>query len=447
MSTRVNHLAGEMPRPVARRMNQQQRILAIAFVVSFALDFKGAVGGSFSQFLMSAVNAIAFLLLAMSYRMALPKRGLAAIVFWAWLAFLLIGTLGAFVNSTPFEHYIRVLHPFALFLMGFLVVWWTARDPRDASIIVSAMVAAAIVSLLFTLWWGFHFTGVGLGEIRYQILSPLIPLLIVVAGYDFFLARQRRLWSIVLLSSVIIVIAISVTRGPILAAGLVAGIVVLVVLVDLARSGSVPRSILGGLVWGLCLPAIGILVAVLFYPEVAERWMNRALGESKNVTFWMRAAAVIGQYEALNSSWHGWFIGQGFGSTYPWPISKYPWVLPYVGSEFEFAGWFPGEFMWMPFLYYGGLVFGVAAPVALLWGAMRGIGMLGFLVRDRMWKEPQARPLWIGVLGYLVFLASGFSANPFILRTTALFMGMCMGMIVALGRVGVFRNSTLESRS
>lgn len=56
-----------MEQPAVRRMSRQRRILAVLFVVSFILDFKGAVGGSPIQFLMAGLNSTAFLLLAVSY--------------------------------------------------------------------------------------------------------------------------------------------------------------------------------------------------------------------------------------------------------------------------------------------------------------------------------------------------------------------------------------------
>ena len=84
-----------MEQPATQRMSRARRILAVMFVASLALDFKGTVGGSSIQFLMAGINGVTFLLLAVSYRMALPRRGLGAFVFWGWGIFLVIGTLGA----------------------------------------------------------------------------------------------------------------------------------------------------------------------------------------------------------------------------------------------------------------------------------------------------------------------------------------------------------------
>lgn len=99
------------------------------------------------------------------------------------------------------------------------------------------------------------------------------------------------------------------------------------------------------------------------------------------------------------------------------------------------SAWFPGEFMWMPFLYYGGFIVGSIAALVLLAGAVRAFRLLGALLRTQSWRNPQARPLWVGVLGYVAFLGMGFTANPFILRLAAMFMGLCLGLVVVQGRV------------
>ncbi len=61
--------------------------------------------------------------------MAILSKGLAAYVFWGWSAFLVVGTIGALVNATPFGHFIRIAYPFTLFLEGFLVASWAASVP------------------------------------------------------------------------------------------------------------------------------------------------------------------------------------------------------------------------------------------------------------------------------------------------------------------------------
>lgn len=431
----MNYTAAQMSQPATHRINRRRRILAVAFVASFAFDFKGAVGGSPIQFLMITLNTAAFLILAASYRLLVPRKGLSAFVFWGWIAFLLTGTLGAFYNATPAAHFVRIIYPFTLFLEGFLVAWWTTKDPRDAKTIVAAMMATAVVSLFFTFWWGFYFTDQSTDQIRYQILTPLTPLLLVIAGYDLLFARRQKMRSIILLTIVIGAIALSVTRGQILIILFVALAILLAALWNAKHTSTLPRPITRAVAWSWILIGVGIAAAYFFNPNVLARWMHRVLGATQDVTFWTRVAAVVGQYQALTTSHLGWLIGKGFGSRYSWPMSEFPWIIKYVGvNGFGSTAWFPGEFMWMTFLFYGGFIIGPITALVLLSGAARAFQLLRALLRAQSWRISKTRSLWVGVLGYFAFLGMGFTANPYILRPAAMFMGLCLGIVVAQGR-------------
>ncbi len=421
--------------PAVRRMNGQRRILTILFVISFALDFKGQVGGALIQFLMAGLNIATFLLLALSYRFTVPRHGLGAFVFWGWAAFLLTGAVGALVNTVPFAHFIRIAYPFILFLEGFLVASWVARDPHGAKLIVSVMLAAAIVSLVFTLGWGFYFTGEGAGTIRYQILSPLIPLLIVVAGYDLFFARRRRLWALFLLTITLGIIALSVTRGMLLMVGFVAGVVLLATFWNALHTAKLPRPLIWASVFAVMMVGVALSAAMLFYPEVIMRWGHRGFGAARDVAFWTRVAAIVGQFQALTAHPVSWLTGQGFGNSYPWPISDFPWILKYLGPHAGRSVWFPGEFMWMTFFFYSGFIVGSIAALVLLAGAVRSFRLLGALLRTQSWRNSQVRPLWIGVLGYFAFIGMGFTSDPLGSRLAAMFMGLCLGLVLTQGKI------------
>lgn len=414
------------------RMSPQRRILTVLFVMSFALDFKGTAGGSLLQFLMAGVNSATFILLALSYRLALPTRGLPSFVLLGWGGLLAVGTMGALVNAVPFGHYIRIAYTFLLFLEGFLVSWWVAREPRNVKLIMSAMTSAAIVSLFFTFAWGFYFTAEGVSQIRYQILSPLIPFLVVVSGFDLFFARRRRLLSLFLLAVILTALVLSVTRGVLLDIAFVAFVILLAAFWNASRTAHLPRLILRSASGATVFLAIAAVAVVLFNPEVLGRWVHRGLGPAHDVTFWTRMAAVDGQYQALMTHSLGWLLGRGFGGSYPWPVSNFPWILPYLSPQAVGRSvWFPGEFMWMPFIFYGGLIVGLFAAINLLAIALRGFRVLSNLLVGRSWKNARLRPIWLAVLGYFAFIGMGFTANPFILRLGAMFMGLCAGIVLA----------------
>ncbi|MCD6440483.1 MAG: hypothetical protein J7L86_01670 [Candidatus Marinimicrobia bacterium] len=430
MIAMMNSTADQILPPATRQLTKQQHVLVVVLILSFAIDFKGFPGGSPIQFLLLGLNTVAFLLLAVSYRMTLPRKSLGAFVFWGWMAFLVTGTIGALVNATPFERYLRIIYPFALFLEGFLVAWWTTKNSHNAATIVSTMMVTAVVSLFFIFWWGFHFTGNSVGQIRYQILSPLLPFVVVVAGYDLFFSHQRKSWSFILITVSVGLVGLSVTRAPILIVGFVVVLILLAALVNALSSGTFPRPIMRAVFWCLLGGIIGIIVVNLFYPDVLGRWIHRALGEARNVTLWTRVAAIIGQFQALTSNHFGWLTGQGFGSSYPWPFSEFDWIIPYLGKDPSSSVWFPGEFMWMTFLYYGGYIIGSVAVSVLLAGTICAFRLITKCLKTQSWQNPLSRPLWVGMLGFFTFIGKGFTSNPFIIRNAALFMGLCLGLVL-----------------
>jgi hypothetical protein len=410
----------------------QRRFIAALFVISFALDFKGAMGGSSVQYAMASVNTAAFLLLAISYRAAFPRSIFAAVLFWGWIIFLAVGSIAAMINTVPFNQFIRTIYPFVLFLEGFLVCWWVSRDPRGAKALVSAMIFSAIVSMVFTVWWGFHFSGEAYGNIRYQILSPLLPFLIVTCLFDLFFYRRRRFKAIAVLVLALGIVAVSVTRGMLLVLALVAVAVSLAWLWNIFKNRiSLPRP-MGQMLFGVLAVGIcGLVIIVFLAPDVMGRWVYRGLGASHSVTFWTRAAAVVGQWDLLTLHGLHWVFGWGFGHSYHWAQAFAQIVYPHISpAAFNAPRWFPGEFMWVTPWFYAGFVGGSLAIAAWLWGAVRSMRLLMELLRSKTWRLATVRPAWLGALGYFAFLGLGFTANPFILRLSALFLGMCLALIV-----------------
>ncbi len=412
------------------RLRQQTRILAILFVLSFALDFKGAVGGSSLQFVMAGFNTLTFILIATKYRFRLPVRGGAAVICWGWLLFLVIGSIGALVSGVPVGRYIRVIYPFVLFLEGFLVAWWVAGRSSEELILVDAMNWAAIISFVLTFFWGFYFSGRSVEVIRYQILSPLIPFIIAVAGYDFIFARRHRVRAVLILAVIFGVIAISVTRGMFLVMVMIAISLFAAWFWNLLRGyGSMPRPLLRGLGWGLIVGMLGLGLIMLFSPEVYVRWLHRSLGPARDVTFWTRIAAVVGQGNQLFSAPTALFVGRGFGHSYIYAQLFASVVYPYMSPEvFTAPMWYPGEFMWITPLFYGGMIAGMVGIGVLVYGIIKTFGTLAYLLRKRAWLAVGCRPIWIGILGYYAIMGLSFTSNPMGSRIASMVMGLCLGL-------------------
>ncbi len=431
------------------RNGHYKTLFVSIFVLSFALDFRGTVGGGMPQFVMMGVNSFAFFILIYQFGMRIPKRSWAAFVFWGWVLYLVLGSLGALVSDVPTDRLIRIIYPVILFLEGFLVAWWVARQGGE-DVLMRIMVLSAIISFVFMIWWGFYFTGRDIESIRYEILSPLIPFLLVVAGFDLILSRRNQIVSLLLITAILNVILLSVTRGMILPIAMVSGAVILAAISNYLKGrGSIPRPFVQSIFWGVVLFISGISVVLIFAPDTLQRWVLRSVTENSDVTFWTRVAAISGQWNELSGNHLAWLFGNGFGHSYYWPDSFAPLVSPDITPEIlATPKWYPGEFMWVTPIFYSGLFAGALAIIILLYGVIKSFLLMAKMIQFYTWKFPIYRSFWLALLGYLAFIGLSFTANPFIVRQAPLFMGLCMGLFLAFdGRTRYRINSIAHPES
>lgn len=408
-------------------------LLIIAFVMSFAFDFKGSDGGSRIQVAMAVTNAMAFLMLAVRYRLALPAQGSKGLIFWAWMTFLLVGSVGAVLSDVQLGRYIRTIYPFVLFAEGYLVAWWVGRDGRRVPLMIGAMLWAGWCSLLFTAWWGFHFSDLSVTSIRFQILSPVMPFLIAVASYDLFFARWRRFRALATIAVVAALTALSVTRSMVLVVVLIFGALLCAWVINVLKGQvSVPKPLMRASIWLVGFGVAGVLVAAVFAPEIFGRWVQRGLVGQHNATLWTRVAAIQGQWEQLISSPAAFWTGMGFGHIYYYAQQFWPLVAGVVQrSTFTAPMSYPGEFMWVTPFYYAGLFAGGIGLAAIVYGTARLFRILCEFVALRRWDSLAMRPIGLSVLTFFGFLGLSFTANPFIFRGSALFWGISLGLAVS----------------
>lgn len=421
-------------------LSAEERVLAALFVLSFAFDFKGTAGGTVIQFVMAGANALCFVMLIIRARFTLPKRGYAGVAPWLWLAFLCFGSLGAAIAAAPLAHFVRVIYPFILFAQGSYVGWLVARTLEGRRFIVGVMESTALISLVFTVAWGFYFSGDTLHSIRYQILSPAIPFLLAASFFDALFGKNRKWRGLGILAVIMLIVGLSVTRG-------VAGVAVALFCVaiylwgvDVVRRGvKLPRPIgLGVFGAGLAIALTGLFGSVMA-PEVAGRWVQRVTGSGDGVTVLTRAAAVVAQWHQVTADTASLIIGRGFGHSYEYAPVFYPLISPHMPlSVFKMPMWYGAEFMWIAPIFDGGLVGGALAIGVLGWGIGIAIRRLNYLFRERAWQLVETRPEWVSALAFLAFLIDGFTSNPFNKRLSALLMGLSMGLLV--------RKSVLSSR-
>lgn len=407
------------------------RMATNLFVLPFAFDYKGSVGGSASQFAMAAVSTFAFVILAVQYRGRLPRRGVLAYVVWGWMAFLFIGSLGARLSGVSGAHYLRVVYPYALFLEGMLVAWWVINFSGGGVFLLRRMVLVATISMIFTPVWGSYFTGDSIGALHFYLLSPLMPFLLTAAAYDFLFAKYQRFVSFILLLASVTVVAISAVRGMLLASGVVFGALMAAWLWEiLGGHRALPKPFVRCILWGSCIGIVALIVAAGLGVDLTSHWLGRLSGDARDVNFWTRVAAVVGEWRLVTAHWWSWCFGVGFGHDYTratefalltspeFPLSQYTRVL-----------WYPGEFMWVTLWFYSGFIVGSVALSALGLGLVAALKYTAELLNRRLWLVTSTRPRALGALGFLAFLGISITTSPFMARNAAVFMGLCLGML------------------
>lgn len=423
----------EQSKSVTVRSQAVVAILASLFVLSMAFDFKGPIGGTPIQFAMAGFNTLMFLLIAFRFRLTVPTTGLSGYVVWGWLGFLVSGSIGALISGVPAGQYVRIVYSYALFIEGVLVARWVVSYTQAAPALLKSMVAAAALSMCFTVYWGLHFTGDTVDKAHFAILSPLLPFVITTAGYDLIFARHRRISSFVLLSVALLIVAVSAVRGMLLVLSWVALAMIVGWIINVMRGDLyLPNPLTTAVKWLLLVAVVSISAVAILAPDMLSYWGTRLTGVGHDVTFWTRVAAVVGQWDELKSNVSAWLFGRGFGHAYQWSKEFTIYTFPYVTpKDFETNYWYPGEFMWITPWFYSGFLWGSVGLVALLLGTAAAVGRFAAVLRCRNWCGNYERVVAVGALGFLGFVGISFTSNPFMQRITPMFMGLCLGMLLA----------------
>lgn len=407
------------------------KLLFVIFVLSFAFDFKGKVGGSSFQYVMAGTNAVCFLGLLIKYRFSFPYSGLRGFVFLSWVLFIIFGSVVSFDNHVLIGHYSRTVYPFILFAEGLMVAYWAGQDKEYVNLLTESMFWTALIASVFTVWWGFHATELSIERIRYQILSPLLPFLMAVGLYDLFISRSNRVLAVLALVFCGALILISVTRGMFLVLlMLIVGLFVSWFLAGIRNKLVFSKRKVRTLFWTSLFAGSVIVVSVIAVPDLWGRWVYRLFGNYHLVSLWTRVAAVAGQSHEVMADIPSMLLGKGFGHSYHYASEYAPVIGPYWdNANLTVPMWYPGEFMWITPFFYGGIFVGSLVFGVFLMSLVRAVLTMTALIKTGLWSGNDVRAIWVGALGFLAFLGNSFTSNPFIFRQSAMFMGLCMGLI------------------
>ena len=403
------------------------------FLLPLALDYKAtnATTGHFAQFIFvvpAMAAGLALLLIAPRF----PERSRLRSIVTASMLLCVFGSVVAqLIQDNDSGNYLRVLLPFVLFLLGYLVACRPWSEQRIAQF-EKALFAGNVISLVFTFVYGMA-TGGGLEDVRFRIISVTLLGLQGVLLHEFVVARRYSLYTVAVFAGTVIVELLSVTRSLLVGT-------VLLFLIAMALSAPSARQIWRAIARGVVVAAVlaGVAgIAILAVPNVAEHWTQRiffseATVSGKDPTTITRLAEMRDQYDQVTANPETLLFGAGYGHYYRYS----PAYLPDLAGQFSkqdfyaINEWAAGHNFWVYQFFAGGLVFGIAMPLATL-GALA----LCFF-SYRYWRKVVPDAPMLPVLGRAIMLfaalpATSIGGNPLGPRFSGLVFGIGLGLMIA----------------
>jgi hypothetical protein len=404
------------------------------FCFSFAFDFRGDEGGSVVQYLfLAAALGSGGLLIVTSPKAFLQKPVfIMSVVWWGYLVTTALVMLEARVSVSQ---YIRCVLPPALCGLGILIGQAMAARRYTIEMMLRPLLWAGIASVIWRFFHAVFIKGISISMVRYEILSPAVPLLFACAIASAVLAKRMHLLSVFGGALALTTVIVSITRSFIFTAG-AACLAVLIafgmmVSYKAFAAADLRKKVLHfGIGGGLMIMVL--LGVVLTQPIVAERWMERLFNDGggrtvQDVTYLTRAAEAKAMFVLLEADPMRFLYGKGLGANYYWDQSYFPELLRVYGNA-EFIGgdyWFPGHSVWTYSLFSGG-AFAVCCYLFLFgWMIVMGLSSGSYALKTGAFEPALAfLPFIIG----LCYFSQTLTSNPFGERFSAQILGLCAAM-------------------
>lgn len=393
------------------------------FFFSLAFDFRGVEdGGSFFQFalfLMAVASGLVIILGTKPSEEVLQNSR-------NYGFFLVVGSVLSFIYvlflDVEIGRHIRVAFPFFLLILGYFVGirLLSAFNPQDS---VLLMLKSAMVAIVFNVFYGFATTGVGLNEIRYQILSPMMFIAIPGLCYHAFILQRKALISSSLLFVILMFIFIGATRSWLIA---FFGVATVALMYRYVGKFGMLRGILGStaIMSILMIVITGLLYLIL--PESVDRMVGRVF-ESNEIGFDITSAARVAEADYQFNAWltnvQTFLLGNGIGAIYGYSGVDAELLFRLFGDSGIVDDWWAaGHNFWIYSLFSQGALFGLILPLIIV--RCLFISTRNSLVDDSINKFLS--------LVFISFFLSTIGGNPMGSRMLAQYIGMCIGLLIAM---------------
>jgi hypothetical protein len=409
-------------------------LMTMLFLLPLAFDYRNVDDsqGHLLQILLVAPALIAGALLALSGPRFGGRSQLRTFVTAALVVTVAGSIVTQLVQGNDIGNYLRVILPFILFLVAYLVGChpWTERRLKAFNRYIFVGMA---LSMAASFAYGM-LTGGSIDEVRYKVVSPVLLGFQGMLLYDIVVRRQRAKVAAVFFAATLIVELLSVTRS------LLVGTILLFILATWLAAPTVSHLAKSLLRTFIAIAGFGGLItagALWIFPSVLDHWTQRlffAAGtqSGQDPTTLSRLAEVDDQLTQVTADVTSLVIGRGYGHEFHYGEKYILQMLEFSRrSDLEaIHSWAAGHNFWVYQLFAGGVLFGVALPLALVYVLYRCTKVYR---RFRGLLE-DAGP--VGEMGrYLMtvaaMLATTIGGNPLGPRYSGLIYGLALGLLVS----------------
>ncbi|SAK44308.1 hypothetical protein AWB75_00679 [Caballeronia catudaia] len=318
-------------------------------------------------------------------------------------------------------NYARVILPFLLMLLGYFVgcrPWDSQRLAQIERALAGAMIASLVVSVGFDVAMGDGIGYADAGSVPVTFLCLQALLL-----HELVFAKHFPKLTVALFVATIVIEWLFVTRS------LFVGTLLLFVYATWLAAPSIRHFFGASLRAVTIVTLLGAMAAASasFFPAVAERWLPEVSLAQDDAAI-ARLAEMKAQVDQATSSALSTLVGMGYGHDYRYS----PSTLREPGEDNVPAikNWTAGHDFWVYQFFAGGLLFGLALPIAVLLALWRAS------MAYRAWRHsaPDARhlpELGRALLMLAALPATSIGGNPLGNGFAAIVFGVALGVAVA----------------
>jgi hypothetical protein len=424
------------------------------FCFSFAFDFRGEQGGSAVQyvFLALALGSSVFAILATPKALRSGPTRIMSALWWVYLGTTVTVALASHV---PASQYFRCVLPALLFGLALNLGQCLAVRRFSPDSIVNPMLWAGIVSVIWRFINAVVLSHIPIDQVRYEMLSPAIPLLFAAAVASAVLANRLQPLPLLGGALALVSVLISVTRSYVFTLAAALAAVALAFCMVLASKYWTRRDLkkrMTQVFAGALLAGIALVVLYLFQPVVFERWFERLFNDGggrtrTEVTLLTREAEATAMFHLLEADPIRFVYGKGMGASYYWDSSYFPALLQVYPDSQDLAQdiWVPGHSVWTYALFSGG---GFAVIIYIfLFGWLVVMGVKSGRTAIAFGTDSPHLAFLPWVIGFCYF-SQTLTANPFGERFSAQILGLCAALPqIFLMRAALHRRTSNLSSS